>query len=123
LVWSKLDNYVCIKTLGSGISAKVKLATDQTNKKVAIKIFDKSNPYNNSKVLETIRKEVEVYSTLSHPYMVRLLAFKEDAEQIKSNGKRVKVAYMVLELITGGELFDFVALEHFNEKTSRYFFK
>jgi len=55
--------------------------------------------------------------------MVRLLAFKEDAEQIKSNGKRVKVAYMVLELITGGELFDFVALEHFNEKTSRYFFK
>jgi protein kinase A len=120
---SKLDNYVCIKTLGSGISAKVKLATDQTNKKVAIKIFDKSNPYNNSKVLETIRKEVEVYSTLSHPYMVRLLAFKEDAEQIKSNGKRVKVAYMVLELITGGELFDFVALEHFNEKTSRYFFK
>ena len=120
---SKLDNYVCTKTLGAGISAKVKLATDQTGKKVALKIFDKSLPYNNAKVMETIRKEVEVYSTLNHPYMVRLLAFKEDAMWVKSSGAQIRVAYMALELITGGELFDFVALEYFNEKTSRYFFK
>jgi hypothetical protein len=55
--------------------------------------------------------------------MVRLLAFKEDAMWIKSSGAQIRVAYMALELITGGELFDFVALEYFNERTSRYFFK
>lgn len=30
---------------------------------------------------------------------------------------------MALELITGGELFDFVALERFNQEISRYYFK
>jgi serine/threonine protein kinase len=86
---SKLDNYVCTKTLGSGISAKVKFATDQTTgQKVALKIFDKSLPANNVKVMETIRKEVEVYSTLNHPYMVRLLCFKEDAMWVKGKGQK-----------------------------------
>ena len=42
---------------------------------------------------------------------------------VKSSGASIRVAYMALELITGGELFDFVALEYFNERTSRYFFK
>ena len=111
---SKIDKYVCTRTLGSGISAKVKLATDQTNgQQVALKIFDMTLPYNTKKVLETIKKEVEVYSTLSHPYMVRLLDFKEDAIKLRSNGKQVRVAYMALELISGGELFDFVALRYF----------
>ena len=69
--------------------------------------------------MTTIRKEVEVYSTLNHPYMVRLLAFKEDAMWEKSDGTKIHVAYMVLELITGRELYDFVALGRFNEKTAR----
>lgn len=30
---------------------------------------------------------------------------------------------MVLELITGGELFDFVALKRFSPQVSRYYFK
>jgi serine/threonine protein kinase len=42
---STIDHYVCTKTLGAGISGKVKLATDSnTGKKVALKIFDKSDP-------------------------------------------------------------------------------
>ena len=121
---SNLDHYTCTRTLGSGISAKVKLAVDNSSgQKVALKIFDRSLPYNTQKVFETIRKEVEVYSTLNHPYMVRLLNFKEDAIWQKSDGRQVRVAYMALELITGGELFDFVALERFNPEISRYYFK
>jgi len=121
---SKIDNYVCTRTLGSGISAKVKLATNQANgQQVALKIFDMSLPYNTKKVLETIKKEVEVYSTLNHPYMVRLLDYKEDACWVKSSGQQLKVAYMALELITGGELFDYVALAPFSPEMCRYFFK
>lgn len=86
-------------------------------------MFDKSIPHNNAKALETLRKEVEVYRTLNHPYMVRLVNFKESAVKIKSNGTQVPVAYMALELITGGELFDFVALAAFDEKVSRFYFK
>ena len=43
---STLDNFTCIKTLGSGISAKVKLATSADGTRVALKIFDKTNPKN-----------------------------------------------------------------------------
>ncbi len=42
---STIDHYVCIKTLGAGISGMVKLAKDSlTEKKVALKIFDMSDP-------------------------------------------------------------------------------
>ena len=76
---SQLDNYVCTEFLGSGISGDAYLGTDETGMQVAIKIFKKEK-------LDTLRKEVEVYSNLNHPNMVRMLAFKEDAMWIKSDG-------------------------------------
>jgi hypothetical protein len=54
--------------------------------------------------------------------MVRLYEFKEDAVLVKSNGTQVRVAYMALELMEGGELFDYVALKHFDQPTCRYVF-
>lgn len=42
---------------------------------------------------------------------------------VKSDGKQVPVAYMALELITGGELFDFVAQGAFSEQICRFYFK
>jgi|DEB19_MinimDraft_3_1074340.scaffolds.fasta_scaffold760676_1 hypothetical protein len=51
---SQIDNYKCIRTLGKGISAKVKLAETPDGKKFAIKVFDKSNPQNNQKTMEVL---------------------------------------------------------------------
>jgi serine/threonine protein kinase len=119
---SKIDNYTVTKTLGSGISAEVKLASSHDGKQVALKIFDKTNPSNTSKALATLKQEVEVYQKLNHPYMINLIDFKEHADWIKSDGTSKPVAYMVLELISGGELFDYVALKAFPESTCRYYF-
>lgn len=58
---STLDQYTLVKTLGSGISATVKLATDASGKRFALKIFDKSNLNNSDKAMETLKKEVEIY--------------------------------------------------------------
>ena len=120
---STIDNYTCTKTLGSGISAKVKLATTPDGTRVALKVFDKTNPHNSATALSTLQKEVEVYKNLNHPYMVKLLAFKENAIWKKSDGTQKAVAYMALELCTGGELFDFVALGNFSPEVCRYYFK
>jgi serine/threonine protein kinase len=49
--------------------------------------------------------------------------FKESAVQVKSDGRKAEIAYMVLEFITGGELFDFVALGAFQEPVCRFYFK
>lgn len=58
---SKIDQYTLIKKLGAGISATVYLATDAQNKRFALKVFDKSNPKNSAKAMETVAKEVEIY--------------------------------------------------------------
>jgi serine/threonine protein kinase len=100
----------------------VKLATDPQGRRVALKIFDKSNPHNSEKAMETLKKEAEVYQKLQHPYMVNLLEFKEHTQWKKSDGTSIPVAYMVLELINGGELFDYVAIKNFSVETCRYYF-
>jgi serine/threonine protein kinase len=78
---------------------------------------------NSETALQTIRTEVNILKALNHPYMVRLIDFKEDAILVKANGTPKRVAYMVLELIKGGELFDYVALEYFDHKICRFYFK
>jgi serine/threonine protein kinase len=46
------------------------------------------------------------------------------AEYLKASGQKKQVYYIVLELATGGELFDIVAMSgRFDEPTARYFFK
>lgn len=73
--------------------------------------------------METLKHEVDVYRTCDHPYMVRLYEFKENSEWVKSDGRKVPVAYIALELITGGEFFDYIALKPFDVATCRYYFK
>ena len=41
---------------------------------------------------------------------------------VKSNGEQVRVAYAALELMEGGEIFDYVALKHFDQPICRYVF-
>lgn len=55
---NKIDNYKLKETLGSGFSAKVKLATDSQNRECALKIFDLSRMKENKLFL--LRKEVKL---------------------------------------------------------------
>ena len=50
-----LDKYTLTKTLGSGFSAKVKLAHDDSGKEYAIKIFDLNNEMNDKRQMELIK--------------------------------------------------------------------
>ena len=119
-----LDNFSVIKTLGSGISAKVKLARrHEDNKEVALKIFKLDNPINDAQALKTLKQEVEIYSKLKHPFMVELIDFKENATYTKLDGTSKQVAYMVLEFCDNGELFDYVALKAFSEPHCRFYFR
>ena len=55
---SQIDQYTLLKTLGSGVSAKVKLAQDPSGQQVALKVFDLTNPSCNEKILAALRREV-----------------------------------------------------------------
>ena len=55
-----------IKTLGSGVSAKVKLAEDQEGNRYAVKILKLDNPQNNENTIALIKQEVESTTNFNH---------------------------------------------------------
>jgi len=81
--------------LGTGSFAVVKEATRKSDgKKFAIKIIKKSKL--NAEELAVVHDEVEIMHKVDHPNCVKLLEMFETPKKL----------YMVLELLTGGELFD-----------------
>ena len=53
-----------------------------------------------------------------------MVEFSVEGERVKTNGERKAVIYIVYELLSGGELFDFIAeTGPFSEEVSRFFFK
>lgn len=92
--------------LGSGNFAVVKLGVHKkTGEKVAIKVIEKSQCEDADN--ESIQTEVTVMKSIQHPNIVCLKEIYESKDKL----------YLVMELVTGGELFDrIVAKGHFSEK-------
>ncbi|XP_045124343.1 calcium/calmodulin-dependent protein kinase type 1 isoform X2 [Portunus trituberculatus] len=89
------DKYVLKDLLGTGAFSQVRLAEvkDDPSTVVAIKIIDKKALKGKEDSLEN---EIKVLRRLTHPNIVQLLETFEDKHKV----------YLVMELVTGGELFD-----------------
>jgi len=73
--------------------------------------------------LKTIRSEIEVLTNLRHPNILNLVEFYETIDYVKKNGESYKVVAIVLELIPGGELFEYIASSgRFSEEIARTYF-
>ena len=119
-----LDNFTLGRTLGSGFSAKVKVGQAPDGTEYALKIFDLANPNFNQRAFKLLREEVEATTQLDHENVVRYHDFKEDATLNKAGGTTKNVAYIVQEMITGGELFDYIAnTGAFTEEVCKFYFK
>lgn len=110
----KIQQYELGKTLGTGAFSKVKLATDtNTGIQYAIKIISREMVVK-QQMEEQLKKEIAIMKMLKHPNIIELT----EVLQTKNN------IYMVLELVSGGELFDrIVKAKRFDEKTARGFFQ
>src|SRR5437879_4713935 len=110
---SKLGKYTLVRTLGSGAYSKVKLALDEeTGTYYAIKIMKGTQEERNRKMIENVISEVQTMSQFNkadHPNVVNLIEYNKDGMLEKSNGDKKQAFYIVLELASGGELFDFVS--------------
>ena len=97
--------------LGKGSYGKVVLGTmKQVKLKRAVKIIDKSKVSN----VDRFKFEVEIMKKLDHPNILRLYDYFEDKGSV----------YLVLELCTGGELFDrIIANKFYKETEARVIFK
>jgi len=113
-----LNQYTLGRTLGSGVSCKVKLAKDSSNSRYAIKII-----HNDASFDELITTEVQALQQLQHENIVRLVEVGEGQQKNPKKGTKT-VKFIVLELVGGGELFDFVALGgRLSEETARYYYR
>ncbi|CAH8841633.1 unnamed protein product [Trichobilharzia szidati] len=106
--FQSIDRYEFKEVLGTGAFSEVRLAEDQKNPGsfVAIKCIRKkflSKTQNSECAIkeaesrkESLNNEIEVLRRLRHPNIVQLFDVLEDSE----------CYYLVMELVTGGELFD-----------------
>jgi len=110
----KVGKYEIGKTLGEGTFGKVKYAVNtETDERVAIKVLDKEK-IQKQNMGSQIKKEISIMKMIRHKNVVVL------REVLAS---RTKI-FIVLELITGGELFDKIVSEgRFDEKTARFYFR
>jgi calcium/calmodulin-dependent protein kinase I len=90
-----VENYYTLKQeLGQGNFSTVRMGTNKkTGEEVAIKIIEKKKVGQKKDMLET---EVEILKRVKHPNVIAMHEMFETSTHI----------YLVMELVTGGELFD-----------------
>lgn len=109
----RIGRYELGKTLGAGNFSKVKIGRDiETGREWAVKIIDKEQLVR-ERMEEQLRREIAVMKMLHQPNVIELHEVMQTANHI----------YLVLELVTGGELFDKIASEkRFDEPKARRYF-
>jgi len=103
-------------TLGTGNFATVKLAIHKaTGERFACKIIDKKKfSMQSSNRKDSLKDEVNILQAIKHP---NIIAIKEIFESERT-------LYIILELVTGGELFDrIIDMGHFMEEHARRIFQ
>ena len=93
------------------------MAKDSAGQRYAIKIIHSDESFQ-----ELIDTEVSALANLQHRNIVRLVEVSEGQQSNPKKGSK-HVKFIALELVGGGELFDFVALGgRLSEDTARYYF-
>lgn len=109
----KVGRYELGKTLGTGNFSKVKLGIDEEGGQWAVKIVDKQLLIKEH-MEEQFKREIAVMKILKHENIVQLREVLQTANHI----------YLILEIVSGGELFDkIVAAKKFDENVSRRYFQ
>jgi serine/threonine protein kinase len=110
----RVGDYELLETLGSGTFGKVRRARHiVTGDEYAVKCIDKTM-LEKQKMRTQLKREISIAKMIQHPRVVQLF------EVLASKTK----IYLVLELVTGGELFDLLVKEKgFGEVKARHFFK
>ncbi|KAA8500066.1 CBL-interacting protein kinase 23 [Porphyridium purpureum] len=92
---ARVGKYLLFETLGEGAFGKVKLGVhEDTGEQVAVKCMDKAD-IKAQEMTMNVRREIAIMKAVKHKNIVNML-------QVLSSSSKL---YIVMELVTGGELF------------------
>ena len=110
-----------VKELGQGACGKVYLTSD--NK--AVKVFDLSDPQTRERRKRLFDHEVSAIKALSfdHKNVISYTECNQNAMIENDQGKLVRVSYIAMEAVDGGDFFNVVTnSDAFTESVCRHFF-
>ena len=115
-VLTRLNEYRIGREIGRGAYGTVLKARKPKQPEVAIKVAKRSAlkriRHGKGTALDSALREIAVMKRLSHPNVVQLIEVIDDPARDE--------LYLVMELLTGGELFDrIVARGHYSEDDAR----
>jgi len=113
-VRARVGKYELGRTLGEGTYAKVKFAKNvDTGQNVAIKILLRDQLIKD-KMVEQMKREISTMKLIKHPNVIRL-------HEVMASKTKI---YIVLEFVTGGELFDKIVRDgRLREDEARRYFQ
>ncbi len=86
-----------------------------------MKVIKHTHPNLNLKIL---KKEIEILSNLKHPNIIKIGGCFGSADYVKKNGNSYKAVAIIMELVSGGELFEYIAeFGRFSEEAARTYFQ
>ncbi|GMP71774.1 hypothetical protein CsSME_00030055 [Camellia sinensis var. sinensis] len=111
---TRVGRYELGRTLGEGAFAKVKFGRNvETGENVAIKVLNKEKLLRH-KMIDQIKREISTMKLIRHPNVIRMYEVMASKTKI----------YIVLEFVTGGELFDKIASKgRLKEDDARKYFQ
>ncbi|GAB0494758.1 hypothetical protein MMPV_006054 [Pyropia vietnamensis] len=111
---ARVGKYLLFETLGEGAFGKVKLGVhEDTGEQVAVKVMDKSD-IKAQEMTMNVRREIAIMKALKHKNIVNLRHVLTSATKL----------YVVMDLVTGGELFTKILNEgKLPEAIARRFFQ
>ncbi|KAI0561785.1 Serine/threonine protein kinase [Gracilaria domingensis] len=111
--FTRVEDFYILETLGVGAFAKVRLAIHSgTHQRYACKILDKSF-IRQREQNRHVKNEIDALARLNHKNVVQLV-------EVINTAKRI---YIIMELVSGGELFDVITKNNrLTEPQARYYF-
>ena len=110
----KIGNYILLNQIGMGTFSKVTKAIHIiTSQQVAVKILDKEK-IEDEIDLERIIREIEILKNIHHPNIA----------QMYETYSTIHNFYLIMELVSGGDLFDFITENSYlSENLACHFFR
>ncbi len=119
-----VDEYVLKERLGAGAYSEVRVCQKKDGTRCAIKYHLLKTLPAHHDCLELVNNEVKALSRLSHPHVLKLHQYSNAGCMTRASGEKVPIQYLVLDLLEGGSLHDFISITgKLPEELARYYFR